>query len=153
MDKNNKTMGGLKLVSDWAKWLITIESGAIAVIGGLIKLGQPSPTYWEAVFATLAIVCFLVSIATAALLLLSLPEIAQKFDPDENIWLASDSVIGPVLHMGIQGFATFESLFFGVGLVSFHFWSSWLSGPDQPVTPPRIWRAATTDPPAAAARA
>jgi hypothetical protein len=108
-----------KLVSDWAKWLITIETGAIAVVGGLIKLGQSPLTRTEAVLATAAVVCFLLSIGSAALLPLSLPEIVQSFRPGMNIWLTRDSVIGMVLRLGIQEFAILESLFFGLGMVLF----------------------------------
>ncbi len=71
------------------------------------------------VLATAAVVSFVISIAAAALLLLSLPEIAQSLRADTNIWLTRDSVLGRVFGMNTQGFGTIESFFFGVGVVSF----------------------------------
>lgn len=56
------------------------------------------------------------SIVAAALLLLSLPEIAQNVRPEQNIWLTEDSVVGRVLHMNTQALAVAESAFFGIGL-------------------------------------
>ncbi len=128
-DKSNP-IEGLKLISDWAKWLVTIEAGAIAIIGAIAKTDKAPPPQLVKVFVTGAIICFLISIAAAALLLLSLPEIAQNIQPGTNIWLTQDSLIGRVFHMNIQGFAILESLFFGLGIVCFSFaiivatWSS-----------------------------
>jgi hypothetical protein len=65
------------------------------------------------------VVCFVISIAAAALLLLSLPEIAQTVRPDTNIWLTRDSIIGRVFRMDTQAFAVVESFFFGLGVVLF----------------------------------
>jgi len=112
-------MEGLKLISDWAKWLITIETAAISIIGLAFKQEAAHPLLASKVWATAAIVSFVISIAAAALLLLSLPEIAQTLRPDNNVWLTGDSVIGRVFRMNTQGFAIVESFFFGVGVVCF----------------------------------
>ena len=121
MNDNDKStaLEGLKLISDWAKWLITIESAAIALIGTVINADKGAPPHLVKILITVAIVCFLVSIAAAALLLLSLPEIVQNLRSDRNIWMTQDSIIGRVFHATIQGFAILESLFFGLGLVCF----------------------------------
>jgi hypothetical protein len=37
MGDTSNALEGLKLISDWAKWLITIEAGAIAIIGSAVK--------------------------------------------------------------------------------------------------------------------
>jgi len=117
-DKSN-ALEALKMINDWSKWLITIETGAIAIIGSVIRLDSVSSSLLAKVFASASIVFFLGSIATAALLLLSLPEIAQMLRPDENIWLTRDSIIGRVFRMGTQDFANFESFFFGAGMICF----------------------------------
>jgi hypothetical protein len=57
------------------------------------------------------------SIATAVLLLLSLPEIAQRLDGSVDIWLTSDSIIGLVFGANTLIFATIESFFFGFWIV------------------------------------
>ena len=66
-------------------------------------------------------ICFVLSIAAAAFLLLSLPEIAQKLreDANINIWLTSDSVIGNVFRVNTQTLAITESFFFGTGVLAF----------------------------------
>lgn len=40
MDNETNTLEALKLVSDWSKWLISIETGAIAIVGAVIKVGS-----------------------------------------------------------------------------------------------------------------
>ena len=105
MSENSNALDGLKLISDWAKWLITIEAGAIAIIGAVARTDKAPPPQLVKVFVTGAIICFLISIAAAALLLLSLPEIVQNLQPRTNIWLTQDSIIGRVFRMNIQGFA------------------------------------------------
>ena len=83
----SSALEGLKLIADWAKWLITVETAAIAVIGAYLK-GNPVilPRLVKLV-ATVAVGSFVISMAAAALLLLSLPEIAQRLDGTTNIWL------------------------------------------------------------------
>jgi len=77
-------LSAIDLLSDWAKWLITIETAAITMIGSLsrslpaIKHSTKKYNnidYWR-ILATITILFFLASIASAAFLLLSLPEIA-----------------------------------------------------------------------------
>ena len=106
-----------KLISDWGKWLVTIETAAIALIGAFFTGDVASIHELAKVFGTLAISSFLVSIAAAAILLLTLPEIAQNLRADQNIWLTRDSVAGRLLRVNTQGLALIESVFFGIGLV------------------------------------
>jgi hypothetical protein len=119
MNDVTNTLEGLKLISSWAQWLITIQTAAIAVIGAGVKEKGLAITGATKVFATGAIACFVASVAAAALLLLSLPEITQSLRPDTNIWLTRDSVIGRVFGMNTEGLATVESFFFGLGVVCF----------------------------------
>jgi hypothetical protein len=115
----SNSLEALKLISDWGKWLITIETAAIAVIGGaLASKDRPIPKLAK-VFATSAVGSFLISIVAAAMLLLTLPEIAQSVREGENIWLTEDSVAGRLLGMNTQDFALVESLFFACGMVLF----------------------------------
>lgn len=115
----SSSLEALRLISDWAKWLITIETGAIALIGATLKADGVARSQSARMLASAAIVCFVVSIVAAAVLLLSLPEIAQSIQPGTNIWLTSDSVLGRVFGLDTQTLATFESLFFGFGIVCF----------------------------------
>ena len=124
----NQALEALNFVSDWAKWLITIETFCIALIATqsntmFNRTAQSKAGYRKIKFmkilATASVFFFIISIASAAFLLLSLPEIVFRLQPGTNIWLAKDSIIGNVLGFNIQQLAIFESLYFGLGLVSF----------------------------------
>jgi len=117
MSRASNTLEAAKLISDWAKWLVTIETAAIALIGTYFTGGAGTSHHAAKVLASLAIASFVVSISAAAMLLATLPEITQNLDAEENIWRTQDSVAGPVLHMDTQSFAAVESVFFGLGLV------------------------------------
>ena len=114
----SSSLEAARFISDWGKWIVAIETAAIAIIGAFFNSGQKSAANAAKVFGTLAIGCFLVSIAAAALLLLTLPEIVQRLRPGENIWLTRDSVAGRLLGMNTQAFALVESFFFGCGVVA-----------------------------------
>jgi hypothetical protein len=92
------------------------SSHTVTIIGALFTTDRSAPGLAK-MFGTLAIGSFLVSIVAAAILLLTLPEIAQKLRTDQNIWLTRDSIIGKLLRMNTQGFALVESIFFGCGLI------------------------------------
>ena len=117
MPDTSNSLEATRLISDWGKWLVTIETAAIAIVGALFARGQPPVPELAKVFGTLAISSFLVSIAAAAILLLTLPEIAQNLRADQNIWLTQDSVAGRLLRMNTQALALVESVFFGCGLI------------------------------------
>ena len=117
MGDTSNSLEATKLISDWGKWLVTIETAAIAIVGALFSRGQPPVPEMAKVFGTLAISSFRISIAAAAILLLTLPEIAQNLRADQNIWLTRDSVAGRLLRMNTQAFALVESAFFGCGLI------------------------------------
>jgi len=94
MPDASNALEGVKLISDWAKWLITVETAAIGIIGAYLKGNVVRLPPLVKSFLTVAVGSFVVSIAAAALLLLSLPEIVQRLDGGINIWLTSNSIIG-----------------------------------------------------------
>lgn len=116
MDGTEYTIEALKMVSDWAKWLVTIETFAIAILGTLFTTDKISVNRRARLFGTTAIVCFVASICFAAMLLLTLPGIAQTLGPG-NIWLTEDIVAGSLLGLNTQGFALIESILFGFGIL------------------------------------
>jgi len=118
MNDTTNGLEGLRLISDWSKWLITIETGAIAFVGAAFKTEGTGRRHLAKVAATITVVSFVISIAAAALLLLTLPEIAQTLRADGNIWLTQDSVIGGVFGINTQGLAIVQAFFFGMGVVS-----------------------------------
>jgi uncharacterized membrane protein YeaQ/YmgE (transglycosylase-associated protein family) len=119
MTDTSNNLEAIRLVSDWGKWLVTIETAAIAIIGAFLADDRTQVPELAKVLGTLAIGSFLLSIAGAAILLLTLPEIAQNLRADQNIWLTRDSVAGKVLRANTQGLALLESIFFGFGVVLF----------------------------------
>jgi hypothetical protein len=78
MSDTSNSMEAIRLISDWGKWLVTIETAAIAIVGAFFTTNQPPLPGLAKVFGTLAVGSFLVSIAAAAVLLLTLPEITQN---------------------------------------------------------------------------
>ena len=116
MPDTARSFEAIKLVSDWAKWLVTIETAIITIIGAFFATDQPMQMSAKMI-GTFAIGSFTVSIIAAAILLLTLPEIAQNLRPDQNIWLTRDSVAGRLLRMNTQAIALIESIFFGFGLL------------------------------------
>ena len=111
MSGASNSLEATKLISDWGKWLVTIETAAIALIGAFFTGDVASIHELAKVFGTLAISSFLVSIAAAAILLLTLPEIAENLRADQIIWLTRDSVAGRLLRVNTQGLALIESVF------------------------------------------
>lgn len=112
------TLEALKLVSDWAKWLVTIETGAIAILGTIVTSSKRPVPGLAKIFGTLAMVCMLTSIAAAAILLLTLPDIVEFLGAQTEVWSSKDTIVAKYLPMmNLQTFAILESGFFGLGLV------------------------------------
>ncbi len=117
MNGSEYSIEALRMVSDWAKWLVTIETFAIALLGTLFTTDKVTVNKGARLLGTTGILCFVISICFAAMLLLTLPEIAQTMQSGTNIWLTEDSVAGRVLGLNTQSFALIESIFFGVGII------------------------------------
>ena len=120
MQEAPNNLEALKLISDWAKWIVAIQTAVIALIGSLFTSEYSPDSVWSRFFGTSTIICFLLSIAAAAMLLLTLPEIAQYLQPNQNIWLTYDSIVYSIgkrlnVNLNTQAFAILESIFFGLG--------------------------------------
>jgi len=106
-----KALESLKLVSDWAKWLTTIETGVVALVGSFFTSDKVRGSFIEKLFGILSVSCFVVSIIAAAMLLWTLPEIAQRLRSDTNIWMTEDSIARELFRLNTQGFAVVLTLF------------------------------------------
>ncbi len=111
-----QTIEAVKLLADWAKWLITIETTAIAAVALVTTVRDPYTRGAVSVLASGAVFFFVLSIISATLLLRSLPGIMQTIEPSQSIWETEDS------NAMISGFNTLalvrlESTFFGIGLL------------------------------------
>ncbi len=116
MSESGQAIEAVKLLGDWAKWLITIEIAAIASIGFGTTVKDAYTQGMIRAFAAAAVFFFTLSISAAALLLLTLPGIAQKIESDQNIWTTSDES-GLSLGFSTRSLVTVESIFFALGIV------------------------------------
>lgn len=117
MPEMTNALEALHLISDWSKWLVTIETFAIALLGSLFTTNTIKIPQLAKVFGTISLVSFVVSIAAAAMLLLTLPEIAQNLKPNVNIWMTKDSIAYNILKLNTQSLAVIESFSFGLGII------------------------------------
>ena len=115
MSEPSNNLEALHLISDWAKWIVAIQTGVLALIGTLFTSELRPTSFLVKVFGTSAITCFLLSIAAAGILLLTLPEIAQNLQSNQNIWATRDRVAYRLVRLNTEGFAILESVFFGLG--------------------------------------
>jgi hypothetical protein len=112
-----RALESLKLISDWTKWLTTIETGVIVLIGSSFASDKVRRSFIEKLFEILSVSYFIISIIAAAMLLWTLPEIVQRLRPDTNIWMIEDNVARQLFRLNTQGFAVVLVLFFIVGLL------------------------------------
>jgi hypothetical protein len=120
MPIESNTLEAVKMISDWAKWLVTIETGAIAILGTIVTSSKRPVPRLAKVFGTVAMLCMLTSIAAAAMLLLTLPDIVEFLEPGTEVWSSKDTVVASIIFlkkMNTQNFAISEAFFFGLGLV------------------------------------
>jgi hypothetical protein len=99
MPDKKQQMEAIKLLNDWSKWLITVETGGIVGIISIIKFDKfktSSLPLWLTVVAMLLIttgMSFLFSIYFACMALFSLPDITQRLSdsPENSIFEMQDS--------------------------------------------------------------
>ena len=83
MAATSNQIEALRLIADWSKWIAALSTGAIAALAALLKPGI-GMTIMAA--SMLAMLCFVVSIASACVALLSLPAAVQDMAQDEKVW-------------------------------------------------------------------
>jgi hypothetical protein len=84
MGADNNQADGLKQIAEWSRWLVTVETGAIALIGIYYKIGTPidKTIFW---LLSIAIFCLFISIISAALLIISIPAAFQDIKQFEKV--------------------------------------------------------------------
>jgi hypothetical protein len=121
-------MEAIKLLNDWSKWIVTLETGAIAGILAWLKPANARPGCgsaghlwvwgWNIVptlFLAFAAICFAISIYYAAQLLFSLPDIAEQLpDADEE---SINEMTGNYMGAGILHYEKRQWWLFVCGLV------------------------------------
>jgi hypothetical protein len=120
MAADNTQTEGLKMISDWCKWIVTIETGAIALIGALITKGG-APLGNSARYGLISSVTFfIVSIVFACGILSALPASFVDIKPGEHVW-DRGIYVGRIHLWTLSTAAYFLSGFFILGILAFSF--------------------------------
>jgi hypothetical protein len=107
-DVRKAKVEAIKLLSDWSKWLVVVETAAITGIGGMIFLGkvhvEPCGARWLAIACTLiGCILFVASIYFACVLLASLSNLLQKvhgipgYPPEIGSIARSENILGVIV--------------------------------------------------------
>lgn len=127
-----RTLEAIKLLNDWCKWLVGVQTAAITALGFLartadvIALKTTIGTFAIAT-GTASIVLFTVSIAAASYLLLFLPSMAEelpdKYDEDNEAMPLSYMRVPFKPGWQVGTFTTWQSRSFilGIGLFGLSF--------------------------------
>ena len=110
---------GLKLISEWCKWLITVETAAVGGVGALARDSNGiSSSHWVRLGYGFAVASFVCSIVVAAAILSNVPTSVQDMKPGDKIWDRWIYLVNrPICAMHLAG-----NLLFGLfilGVVSF----------------------------------
>jgi hypothetical protein len=101
LPSTSNTFEALKLISDWAKWLVTIKTGAIAVLGAIMTSSKrPVPLLAKVLFCTTSLLPAIVVLSPAIFagvdpttvyarawaVLAAEPYVKQGFQVREDYW-------------------------------------------------------------------
>ena len=124
----SRLLEAIKLMNDWSKWLVTVQTASIAALGFLSRQAdlEKLTTLWGkvAIFAGVSgIVFFTASIGVASYLLLYLPSIAEEL-PDQ---VDTATNLQPLCYTRVPfrpgwqvgTFTAWQSRFFVAGIVLF----------------------------------
>jgi hypothetical protein len=107
---------GLKLISEWCKWLITVETAAVGVVGALAKDSNGiRSSHWARWGYGFAVASFVCSIVVAAAILSNVPTSVQDMKPGEKIWDRWIYLVNrPICKMHLAGNLLFGLFVLGV---------------------------------------
>ena len=122
MEKND--LDAVKLLADWSKWLASMQTTVITLVGystvsGSVSIKDVTQPAW----VIAALFCFLTSLICASFILFALPGIVQRLPPPDG---------KDVLMMGTYNgggtplvvFSVGQFVFFGVGAFCLVVWST-----------------------------
>jgi hypothetical protein len=113
----------LKLLKEWSTALVVIQTGAMAVLGGLLKNGSVGEAK---IWLAISLACFLASILVAANVIGAIPPIVQKL-PELVPKYGDIYKMRNFLGIPVWVLAFGEHLFFAGGLITFggfiYFWA------------------------------
>ena len=107
---------GVKLLKDWSTWMVTVETGVIALIASVyLKDGAHFPRWGQVL-----VVCFALSIVAAAEVLSALPWVVLTKNQNgfNNFYLEPISSVPIRKHVRVWMVAVAQHVFFFAGLVA-----------------------------------
>ena len=127
----NNALEALKLLGEWSKWMVSVQTGIISLIGIATASGKISFIRTEGYFGTLnatlilgALISFLVSLLAAAFLLYALPGMAQRLPPKEKNH--DILMMGTLNGTGLKAvvFSALEVCCFCIGIICLVLWAA-----------------------------
>jgi hypothetical protein len=109
--KEQNILVAIGLLKDWSNCLLVVQSGALGIIGAMVK---DSRTTKARLLALVSVSFFVLSICAAANLIGSLPYLAQAADSIKDIYLEEGNLNIPIRHN-----ATAQVILFILGLIAF----------------------------------
>lgn len=116
MNQENRAVEAVKLLSDYAKWLVTIETTAVAGLSYILAVNDPFAHGFIRGLACGAVVAFIMSILAVTALLRTLPTIMQDVKPGHSIWKTQDKS-GMGFRFGTSTLAALGSTCFVIGVL------------------------------------
>jgi hypothetical protein len=123
-----RLLEAVKLLSDWNKWLVTVQTAAIAAIGLVVKASELNLLTSKlgkiaVACAAISVLMFVISIALSSYLLLFLPAIAEEIPEEFDVGAKPKSLFHthvpfyPGWPVGV--FTTWQSRTFVIGISFF----------------------------------
>jgi hypothetical protein len=116
MDKEQRAFEAIRLLKEWSTAIVVVQSGALAVIGGLIKDGSFNSA--EVVWLIISVCSFIISIVFAANVIGALPLIVEELSDNINKY-KSIYKIRNFIGIPLWFLAFLQHLFAVIGLISF----------------------------------
>ena len=112
----SRAVEAVKLLSDYAKWLVTVETTAVAAVGYVLTITDPFTRGFTRILACAAVASFAISILFVTALLRTLPTVMQEIKPGQSIWKTHDKT-GMGFSFDTPALATLGSIFFAGGVL------------------------------------
>lgn len=116
LNQESRAVESVKLLSDFAKWLVTIGTTAVAGLSYVLTVHDPFAHGFVRALACGAVVAFIASILSVTALLRTLPAIMQDLRPGQSIWKTQDKTMMG-FSFSTSALASLGSTFFVIGVL------------------------------------
>jgi hypothetical protein len=114
-----RTVEGLKATQDWSKWLISLLTGVITIIGAALKLEPQLFDIYTRVGVVLAVLCFIVCEITASGVILWISGLMQHHSYGVNLSLFGMPKDRTFIEKMISGLIFYQYWSFVIGISLF----------------------------------